>query len=95
MKGDTMFNHHNPSGQSSELEVVGKGSVGIRLRSEPREIKVRFVDEGTYPIPCNPQHADTLSWQVDRQKTRHGHNLVLNIHWVVLGARTIEWDILY
>lgn len=91
-----MFGHHNESGQTGELAVVGRGSCGVRLREEPCEIKVRFVDEGSYPIPCNPAHADTLSWQVDRQKTRHGHNLVLNIHWVIAaGERTVEWEVIY
>jgi hypothetical protein len=90
-----MFGQHNQSKEvEGELEISGHGSVAIRLEREPREVKVRFIDDCAI-ISCNPHHMDELSSQIDRQKTRHGHNLVLNIHWRVQGSRKIAWLVIY
>lgn len=71
---------------SGSLLVSGKNSVEINLPEAPSFIKVYFDGSAT-TIPCNPQHSDTLTYNLDLCC------LLLTISWDVDSVRTVVWEI--
>lgn len=74
--------------QSGELIVIGSGEITIKLRECPSGIKCRFRHEH-HIIPCNPQHSDSLEYEVRVSRKHEGYVLV--IRWEVSGVREILW----
>lgn len=78
--------------QSGELIVIGSGEVTIVLRDCPTGIKCRFRHEH-HIIPCNPQHSDSLEYELRLSRKHRGY--VLIVKWSVSGVREILWHATY
>jgi hypothetical protein len=76
--------------QSGELIVTGAGEAIIQLRNFPGEVKVKFINDLEL-VPCNPQHVDTLEYEVQTTAT----GVVLVVTWNVTGVREVKWHVAY
>jgi hypothetical protein len=79
--------------QKGELTVTGQGQATIPLQGYPVKIVCHFKDHFV-PVPCNPQHYDSLECEA------HVSNTVLSgfaliIQWSVSSVREVVWEVLY
>jgi hypothetical protein len=79
--------------QSGELIVTGKDVATIILTGFPAEIKCHFAHEASI-VPCDPQNADTLEYEVKPNHNVHS-GVILLIRWNVSGVREIKWHVAY
>jgi len=79
--------------QSGELTVTGKNSIQIPLEHIPTEVKVHFKDHFVM-VPCNPQNADSLEYEVHTTNKHHNH-FVLIIKWNVSSVREVVWHVAF
>lgn len=78
------------SASFGELTVVAIGKTGIKLKSRPRKVKVKFVDS-CVSVPCNPKSHDKLEWVITKYNGQH----YLMVGWSVSNTRTIAWEVCY
>lgn len=79
--------------QAGELVVTGIGVADIPLHphQQPERLHVEFKDHRHEPVPCNPQHSDSLEWDLHYKHSRY----VLVIKWNVSALREIVWSVRY
>ncbi len=71
------------------VDVVGSGSVAIKLGGHRNVIRLHFVEDDCYTIPpCGGGVGDTLEWEVD--ETACG-DYVLDVKWSVNRPRRFVW----
>ena len=80
--------------QSGELIVIGKDKVIIPLHGFPSAVKCYFR-HNMCVIPCNPQHSDSLEYEVLASHHHNHKGYVLSIKWSVSGVREIVWHVHY
>lgn len=79
--------------QKGELVVLGKNFISIPLEGLPCEVHAHFTDEKDI-VPCNPQHVDSLEYDVHVSNSHH-KKYVLIIKWDVSAVREVKWKAEY
>lgn len=80
--------------QSGELIVIGKDKAVIPLHGFPCAVKAYFK-HNMHLIPCNPNHSDSLEYEVMVAHQNKHKGFVLVIKWNVSGVRDIVWHVHY